>query len=134
MSSYPKITFYTPCAPLLFAARGCGALLIKPRPLSGYQIKAEIKGFLLRNRLFLYYQWFFQNIEKGWDQGLYSGVSFQYNQCSGCFQILNSKNFRIWLLHPVLLHKLNCVMILSHSHNNCLLIAKFTKSQCVFLF
>ena len=28
--------------------------------------KAEIKGFLLRYRLFLYYQWFFQNIEKRW--------------------------------------------------------------------
>ena len=37
-----------------------------PRPLLGCQIKAEIKGFLLMYRLFLYYVWFFQNIEKGW--------------------------------------------------------------------
>ena len=37
-----------------------------PNPLSGCQIKAEIKGFLLMYCLFLYYQWFFQNIEKGW--------------------------------------------------------------------
>ena len=51
---------------MLFAASKRGALLIKPRPLSGYQIKAEIKGFLLIYRLFLYQQWFFQNIEKGW--------------------------------------------------------------------
>ena len=51
---------------MLFTARGCGGLLIMPRPLSGCQIKAEIKGFLLMYHLFLYYQWFSQNIEKGW--------------------------------------------------------------------
>ena len=51
---------------MLFAARRRGALPKKPRPLSGCQIKAEIKGYLLMYRLFLYYQWFFQNIEKGW--------------------------------------------------------------------
>ena len=51
---------------MLFAAGGRGGLLVKPRPLSGSQIKAEIKGFLLMYRLFLYYLWFFQNIEKGW--------------------------------------------------------------------
>ena len=49
-----KRTFFTPRAPMLFAARGRGALLIMPRPLSGCQIKAEIKGFLLMYRLFLY--------------------------------------------------------------------------------
>ena len=44
---------------MLFAAgRSC--------PLSGSQIKAEIKSFLLMYRLFLFYLWFFQNIEKGW--------------------------------------------------------------------
>ena len=59
-------TFFTPRAPMLFAARGRGALLIMPRPLSERQIKAEIKGFLLRYCLFLYYQWFFQNIENRW--------------------------------------------------------------------
>jgi hypothetical protein len=51
---------------MLFAAGGRDALLIMPRPLSGCQNKAEIKGFLLRYRLFLCYPWFFQNIEKGW--------------------------------------------------------------------
>ena len=51
---------------MLFTARGRGGLLIMPRPLSGCQMKAEIKGFLLMYRLFLYYLWFFQNIEKGW--------------------------------------------------------------------
>jgi hypothetical protein len=51
---------------MLFTARRRGALLIMPRPLSGCQIKAEIKVFLLRYHLFLHYQWFFQNIEKGW--------------------------------------------------------------------
>ena len=40
------------------------------------------------------------------------------------------KNVQVLLL----LHKLNCVMILSHSHTTCLLIVKFTKRQCVFLF
>ena len=51
---------------ILFAARGRGALLMMPRPLSGCQIKVEIKGFQLMYCLFLYYLWFFQNIEKGW--------------------------------------------------------------------
>ena len=51
---------------MLFAAGGRSSLLVKPCPLSGSQIKAEIKGFLLMYRLFLYYLWFFQNIEKGW--------------------------------------------------------------------
>ena len=61
-----KRTFFTPRRPMLFAARGRGALLIMLRPLLGCQIKAEILGFLLRYRLFLYYLWFFQNIEKDW--------------------------------------------------------------------
>ena len=51
---------------MLFAASGRAAFLIMPRPLLGYQIKAEIKGFPLMYCLFLYYQWFFQNIEKAW--------------------------------------------------------------------
>ena len=58
-----KITFFTPRAPMLFTVRGCGTVLIMPRPLSGCQIKAEIKGFLLRCRLFQYWQWFFHNLE-----------------------------------------------------------------------
>ena len=62
----PRRTFFTSRAPMLFAARGRDALLIMPRPLLGCQIKAEIKGFLLMYHLFLYYQWFSQNIEKGW--------------------------------------------------------------------
>jgi hypothetical protein len=37
-----------------------------PCPLLGCQIEAEIKGLLMRSHLFLYYQWFFQNIEKSW--------------------------------------------------------------------
>ena len=32
--------------------------MIMPRPLSGCQIKAKIKGFLLRYRLFQYKHWF----------------------------------------------------------------------------
>ena len=40
-----KRTFFTPRAPMLFAARGRGALLMMPRPLLRCQIKAEIKGF-----------------------------------------------------------------------------------------
>ena len=36
-------------------AGGHGSLMIMPHPLSGCQIKAEIKGFLLMYRLFLYY-------------------------------------------------------------------------------
>ena len=45
-----------------FRAGGHGSLMIMPCPLSGCQIEAEIKGFLLRYRLFQLYQWFFQNI------------------------------------------------------------------------
>ena len=56
----------TPRGPILFAASGRDALLMMPRPFLGCQIKAEIKGFLLMYRLFLYQQWFFQNIEKDW--------------------------------------------------------------------
>ena len=54
-----KITFFTPDAHMLFAASRCGALLRMPQPFSVCQIKAEIKGFLLRYRLLLYYlsQW-----------------------------------------------------------------------------
>ena len=37
--------------------------MIMPRPLSGFQIKAEIKGFLLKYRLFQYKHWFFLNFE-----------------------------------------------------------------------
>ena len=55
-----------PRGPVLFAASGRDALLMMPRPLSRCQINAEIKGFLLMYHLFLYYQWFSQNIEKGW--------------------------------------------------------------------
>ena len=51
---------------MLFAVGGRDALLVVPRPLLGCQIKAEIQGFLLMYRLFLYYLWFFQNIEKDW--------------------------------------------------------------------
>ena len=41
-----------------FAASHLHALLIMPHPLLGCQIKAEIKGFLLRYRLFQYKHWF----------------------------------------------------------------------------
>ena len=64
--SRPQKPFFTPGPLILFAARGRDALLILPCPLSGCKIKAEIKGFLLRYCLFLYYQWFFHYIEKGW--------------------------------------------------------------------
>ena len=37
--------------------------MVLPRPLSGCQIKAEIKGFLLVYRLFLYKHWFLPNFE-----------------------------------------------------------------------
>ena len=52
--SRPTIPFFTPRAPMLFAARGRGTLLILPRPLLGCQMKAEIQGFLLMYSLFLY--------------------------------------------------------------------------------
>ena len=51
---------------MLFEVSKRGSVLMMPRPLLGCQIKNEIQGFLLMYRLFLYYQWFFQNIEKGW--------------------------------------------------------------------
>ena len=58
-----KRTFFTPRAPMLFAARGRGSLMIMPRPLLGCQIKAEIKDFLLMYRLFQYKNWFLPNFE-----------------------------------------------------------------------
>ena len=45
-----------------FRAGGRSSLMVMPRPLSGCQIKAKIKDFLLRYRLLLYQQWFFQNL------------------------------------------------------------------------
>ena len=56
-----KKTFFTSRASMLFTESKCGALLIMPCQLLRCQIKAEIKGFLLRYRLFLYHQGFFQN-------------------------------------------------------------------------
>jgi hypothetical protein len=53
---------------MFFAARRRGVLLMMPRPLLGCQIKAEIQGFPLMYCLFLCWQWFFQNIEKGWSK------------------------------------------------------------------
>ena len=44
-------------------AGGRGSLMIMPRPLSGCQIKAEIKGFLLRYRLFQFKHCFLPNFE-----------------------------------------------------------------------
>ena len=49
-----KRSFFTPRRPMLFAARGRDGLLVEPRPLLGSQIKAEIMGFLLMYRMFLY--------------------------------------------------------------------------------
>ena len=49
---------------MLFAATGRGSLLVKPRPLSGFQIKAEIKGFPLMYRLFLYNNGSFRILKK----------------------------------------------------------------------
>ena len=43
-----------PRGPMLFAARGRGAVLMMPLPFLGRQIKAEIKGFLLMYSMFLY--------------------------------------------------------------------------------
>ena len=48
----------------LRAARERGGLLVKPCPLSGFQIKAEIKGFPLMYRLFLYNNGSFRILKK----------------------------------------------------------------------
>ena len=49
---------------MLFAVRGCGALLIMPpHPILGCQIKAEIKDFLLRYRLLQCKHWILPNFE-----------------------------------------------------------------------
>ena len=50
---------------MLFTASRRGLVLRMPRPLLGCQMKAEIKGFQLVYRLFLYQRWIFQNFEKG---------------------------------------------------------------------
>ena len=46
-----------------FRAGGSSSLMIMPRPHSGCQIKAEIKGFLLRHYLFQCKHWFLPNFE-----------------------------------------------------------------------
>ena len=55
---WPRNGFLTSCL-----RGGCGSLMIMPRPLSGCQIKAEIKGFLLRYCLFQCEHWFLPNFE-----------------------------------------------------------------------
>ena len=50
---------------------GHGALLIMPL------IFPAAKTFLLRYRLFLYYQWFFQDIEKGWRKYIFNFRHFE---------------------------------------------------------
>ena len=49
---------------MLFTTRGRGSLLIMPHPLSGCQIKAEIKGFLLKYRLFCTSNGSFRKLEE----------------------------------------------------------------------
>ena len=39
---------------MLFAARGRDSSMVMPHPLLGLQMKAEIQGFLLMYRLFVY--------------------------------------------------------------------------------
>ena len=53
---------------MLFAAGGRGTLLVVPRPLSGCQIKADIKGFLLSYLLFQYKHWFCPNLNSNISQ------------------------------------------------------------------
>ena len=90
---------------MLFAARRRGALLIMPRPLSGCQIKAEIKGFLLRYRLFLYYQWFFQNIEKGWRKNFRNKIISTFSQNDENHKNIFSLAFFNILKEPLLAQK-----------------------------
>ena len=46
-------------------------------PLSFWFQIAEIMSFLLMYRLFLYYLWFFQNIEKGWRKNIFNFRHFE---------------------------------------------------------
>ena len=55
--------------------------MVMPRPLSGCQIKAEIKGFLLVYRLFLYKHWFLPNFDP--TLGVAMGVNGVYPS-TGC--------------------------------------------------
>ena len=102
--SCPKVTFFTPRACMLWAASRRGALLMMPRPLSVCQIKAEIKGFLLRYCLFLYYQWFFQNIEKRWRK-IFEKEYFHDFQKMMKFTKKNSLAFFNILKEPLLVQK-----------------------------
>ena len=52
------------CKKSYSTAEGRGSLLIMPRPLSVCQIKAEIQGFLLMYRLFLYNNGSFRILKK----------------------------------------------------------------------
>ena len=65
---------------MLFKASGRGALLTIPRLCVLAPKKAEIQGFLLRYRLFLYYYWFSQNIKNGWIK-YFSFLVMKMNYC-----------------------------------------------------
>ena len=88
-----KRTLFTPRKPMLFAARGRGSLLVKPHALSVFQIKAKIMGFLLMYQLFLYYLWFFQNIEKGWRKIFEIRLFLQFLKITKIIECISSSLF-----------------------------------------
>ena len=81
---------------MLFAAKGRGILLTVPQPLSGPQTKAEIQGFLLMYRLFLYQLWFFQKIEKGQRIFFFEISSFLGNRGNNLFSKIFLQRFSIF--------------------------------------
>ena len=79
-----------------FTARGRGTFLIVPRPQTFCFQKAQIKGFLLMYRLFLYYLWFFQNIGKGWRKNIFNFLHFQKSRKYFLFQKIFSSLFQYY--------------------------------------
>ena len=65
------------CIKICFHGKRVWHLLDSATHLSFWLQIAEIMSFLLMYRLFLYYLWFFQNIEKGWRKNIFNFRHFE---------------------------------------------------------
>ena len=98
-------TFF-PTPTYAFTARRHGTLLIMmPRPQNFRLQKPDYQSFLLRYRLFLCQQWFFQNIEKGWKKFLEMILFPQFPQNDEIYSKIIPQAFFNILKEPLLVQK-----------------------------
>ena len=80
-----------------FGAGGRGALLIMPRPLLWCQIKAAIKGFLLRYRLLQCKHWFLPNFElKDFPELTFTPCTIEQKALSTCSLLCSNRSKKVY--------------------------------------